>query len=57
MNSRIALSIAAAVVAIGSLACNDVAIDSDDNWIGGPPPPVNSCAIHCPADAPTSPRF
>ena len=52
MKGRIALTIFGAVTSLGTLTWVATAGDSDVAWIQGPPPPVNSCAIHCPADAP-----
>ena len=55
MNSRLVLPIAAVVAAVGNFTWSALASASESQWVAGPPPPANSCAIHCPADAPAYP--
>jgi len=55
MKGRIAVTVIGAVAAISTLTWVAFASDSEVAWIQGPPPPVNSCAIHCAADAPAYP--
>ena len=52
MKNRHVLTAVGAIAALISLTWGAFASDSPVEWIQGPPPPVNSCAIHCAADAP-----
>ncbi len=52
MKGQVVLAVVGAVAAFSTLTWVAIASDPQVAWTQGPPPPVNSCAIHCAADAP-----